>query len=312
MAVTCQSGRGGDMYEILVRWRWFKREAVKPGLVLWVVSVVLTMVSVAMLIFAGHYADLHGQHLPSLYDALHGVLPIVDLRFLSRIGILTSVVLLGIGFANYPSRIPFFLFILDFWLMNRSAAMCLSVFGPPVGVLLDYPVALHGTSWWQFIANGMNAHCVLFFSGHTSLPLLGALLFLENRTEGERLQSLRDVFCSEWRQLTTFTVEGWTFLFPLSYITISYILGDNCYPFLVWCELTFLWIVMMVYHRARVPLALVFLIWSGVMALTVLLIRQHYTIDIYGAYMITPTIYIIGKTLFRGLDRVCEKIKGSQ
>lgn len=290
-----------------LRWHWFRKEIKKYSATLWLASLIAGILAFVLLVLAGHYAHAHGQTLPQQPDVLYSALPRIDLRFLSRVGLWTSLILFAVGFANWPS--PYLILMGAFWLLNRDLAMCFTVLGAPRDAILDYQTTMHATSFWQFVSNGLNSRYVFFFSGHTGLPLLISLLFLDRNESWHfpRPLSLRNCTAYFWRRAGEFTVECWTLVFPLAFITLVYALGAYSYPWPVWGCVLLLWLLILAYRRKRVSFAKLCLLWSAVMAWTVLLTHQHYTLDVYGAYMITPTIFLIGKYFFfGGITNVCD------
>jgi hypothetical protein len=58
-------------------------------------------------------------------------------------------------------------------------------------------------------------------------------------------------------------------------------------------------------------LSLIFLLWSLIQAIAVILSRAHYTIDVISAYFISYSAYILGKKIFKPIEKLEEKLNKS-
>lgn len=272
---------------VIPHWRWFKKEIQQSSKREWIISLAVSLLLIAagfvLLVVAGHYLHTHYRNLPPLPDIVHDILPIIDLRFLTRIGLLTSLVLFMVGLLNEPNRIPAILFMASFWFVIRVASMTVTPFGIPEGSLPEYSEIKDIQSFWDFVLTGLNTPSVLFFSGHTGLPLLGFLVFR------------RTIFC---RYL----------IWPMLIVTIFYFARIKEYPEWLLGIIAAFWILIFAFRDRLISLSTIFLIWSFVMATSVLLTRAHYAVDVVGAYFMTPGIFLIGKAMFGKIDAMCDKI----
>ncbi|MEK7192420.1 MAG: hypothetical protein AAB646_02825, partial [Patescibacteria group bacterium] len=204
-------------------------------------------------------------------------------RFLTRVGLLSALTLFAVGLLNEPNRMPYLLFMVSFWFLIRVASMTVTPFGIPEGSLPEYSEIKDLDSFLDFINTGLNTQNVLFFSGHTGFPLLGFLLFR------------RKLFCSY-------------LVWPMALITAFYIGKYGEYPAWLAAVLALCWSLILIFRNQLISLRAIFLIWSFIMAVSVLLIRSHYSLDILGAYFMTPGIYLIGQSIFQKIDTLCDKI----
>jgi hypothetical protein len=167
-----------------------------------------------------------GKLLPAGVDPLLSALPKVGGDWLLTWGwlIFNAAVMLHWARARRP-RLPYFLAMVGFWTFVRAVFIALDPVGPPRDLAPFYAGAL------SFLRGRLFFDSELFFSGHTGLPYLYALL------------------------AGTATVLG------------------------------------------RVCLAV-----SVVMGAGVLLTRNHFTIDVLGAYFVTYSAWALGRRLLAGLD----------
>ena len=123
-----------------------------------------------------------------------------------------------------------------------------------------------------------------FFSGHTGLPFLGYLIF---------------------RRQISYGLLAWPMLFITGYYLFS--LNDNsCW---IGIGIAAAWIIILLQRKKLLSLSLLFLTWSFIMAATVILTRNHYTIDVIGAYFMTAGIVVIGRYFFDKVEKLCEKME---
>jgi hypothetical protein len=175
------------------------------------------------------------KNLPVLGDLFHGMLPVVDLRYIYIYGLMVAVAALFFYFLIWrPQLFPFYLKVFAFVYITRSCFITLTHFGPPQGFLL--PQVAMDINGWPF--SDLLHTNDLFFSGHVAYPFMAALLVRkENR---------------------------------------------------------------ILYY--------VFLAVSVLMAVTVLMMRVHYSIDVFAAYFIVFGVYSATMHLFGKKDMAFGKL----
>lgn len=178
--------------------------------------------------FLARYQD--GKALPAGVDPLLSALPSASGDWLLTWGWLAfnGAVMLHWALARRP-RLPYFLAMVGFWTLVRAVFIALTPVGPPKELVRFYGGAL------SFLRGRLFFDSELFFSGHTGLPYLYALL-----------------------------------------AGLATPLGRGCLAF------------------------------SAVMGAGVLLTRNHFPIDVVGAYFVTYSTWMLGKRLFPGLDAPAE------
>ena len=185
--------------------------SVLQGTVLFIVSIIISTV-------ANNYATLTGKNAVS--DIILSNIRVFDVDFIVNYGPLFIIILILIILILRPSAIPFTMKSLALFIIIRAifiSATHLGQFTPQL--------ALPSNGFFYFIGGGNTGG--LFFSGHTGVPFLLALVFWHDKW-------LRALF-----------------------IALSFILGT-----------------------------------------AMLLAHLHYTIDILGAFFITPTIFYLAKKFF--------------
>ena len=282
------------MANLSTRWRWFCNELKKTDSRMWFITLFLSLlllaISFILLVVAGSYLNEHFrgndglQKIKPLHDFVLDFLPIVDLTFLVKVGLFTSVVLFLIGGINEPSRLTFFILIVSFWVLVRTAFMIATPMAPPEGILSELPKDFTVRSIWDYIWAGLASPHTLFFSGHTGLAFLGHLLFK------------REI---RWK----------TLIWPLALITFCYFISSALHFFWATAALAIIWLLVLINKDNFFSLSSLFLIWSFVMAASVLLTRNHYSVDVLGAYFITAGIVLIGKWCFKKVELLCDKIE---
>lgn len=304
-------------FSFRLRWRWFRKELKKSDARMWFVAcfggLVFSLFSVVVLIFVGHTLNVNFSQLPPSPDIILNFLPIVDLRFFVKIGFFAAFILLIIGMFRSPYRIPYILFLTSLWGFIRIISAVITPLGIPEGSLSDFILINDVKSIWETIQNALFSRSLLFFSGHTSFPFMGFLIF-SNITIV--LQALLNAFNKKpvnWKKtIKTYFFSGdrikvKTLAIPLLFITINYALDPIQWYWLA--AILFNWIVIIAYKEQRIPLSTLFLIWSFLNALAVLLIRGHYSIDVLGAYFMTIGVYCFGLLFFGWLVYICESVK---
>lgn len=246
-------------------------------------SLLFLFISFLLLILAGHYLNKNFADLPPLPDLGHKVLPRVDVLFLFHIGIWTSIILYIVGSLNELPRMPYLFFMAGLWFIIRIASTLVTPLGVPADIFIEVPENFSVKTIWDFISSGLDSPSVLFFSGHTGLPFLGHLLF-------------RKALKAKW------------FSIAMLPATAAYLFGFQHYPLWVGLIVILLWLVIWWKREQLVSLRSVFLAWSWIMAMAVLLTRLHYTIDVLGAYFMTAGIVLIGRWLFKRVELLCEKM----
>ncbi len=172
----------------------------------------------------GYYHDL--TPLPRGADPVLARLPVVNLvPILSYGWLLTHMFALYLAATYYPRRMPYFLGTIGLLVLVRTVFIAVNPLGAPEGML-----NLNASYLFQPLRGVLAFDNEFFFSGHTALPYLYALMLREN-----------------------------------------------------WLRLPFLGI-------------------SVLMAVSVLLTRNHYTMDVLGAYFITYTVYRMSRHLLGWLD----------
>ncbi len=199
--------------------RRYKVYAVKPEVQLsFVISILIFICSIIFNFYAGVYATNHVSNY--VEDIVLSNIPVFDVGGIFIWGGVALIVfVLGLGL-SHPKRIPFVLHSLSLFYFIRGFFVSLTHLAPyPTQAPLDL-------DFGKLFAEQFGG-ADLFFSAHTGVPFLLALLF--------------------WRNTT---------------------------------------------------LRYVFLIWSGVFGVIVLLGHLHYSIDVMSAFFITYSIYHIAMWLF--------------
>ncbi|MEK9194467.1 MAG: hypothetical protein AAB884_01515 [Patescibacteria group bacterium] len=266
--------------------RWFREELKKTTGKIWFFASIggafFLVCGFVMIVLTGHYLNTNFYQLPPLPDLGYRVLPrVLGLMFLDRTGLLTSLILFGVGLSREPHRIPYIFFIASLWFFIRIISMVITPFGAPQ--TLPIPPNFNIESIWDLIKSGLGSKHTLFFSGHTGLPFLGFLIFRSK-------------------------IRVKILFIPLLFLVAYYLLLMD-YSLLWISILSFVSIVLFPFRRNVVQLKFVFLVWSFLMASTVLLVRGHYSIDVFGAYFMTGGIYFFGRYLFRWLEKICETLE---
>jgi hypothetical protein len=207
-----------------------------------------------MLGWVGFLAAEKGIAQPPLWDVGHANLPVMRGVFLLlfKVGWWITVALMVRGILVEPERIPNILFICSFWGSIRILCIYVTILGAPEG-LPPPPPLTDVKSFWEEIVYGLSSRNILFFSGHTGFPILGAMIFYKS-----------EIFVK---------------LFGI-----------------------------------RVSLTTLFWSWSAIMGFTVIVTREHYTIDVVAALFMTLGIWLsaewfIWPKLFKWVDRATELIK---
>lgn len=271
------------------RWRWFRNELHKTSGRMWLlvllVSIFLMFGMFFLLVLSGHYLNEMPGVLPPQPDVLHKILPHwYTAVFIFQIGFVTSMILFIIGALHEPHRMPYLFFMVVLWALIRIASTTVTKLGGPAGLISEFPHITDMKSIWDFIVIGLASPHILFFSGHTGLPFLGHLLF---------------------KRPVAYKMLSW----PLGFISLIYVLSWPRYIWWLALVLVLFWVLIVVRWNKVFSLSTLFLLWSFVMAVCVLVTRNHYSVDVLGAYFMTGGIVLFGKYWFTKIEQLCEKME---
>ena len=135
-----------------------------------VISVVFGFIFLLTSLVVNNYAQIYAaNHINnSESDILLDNLPIVDVHLIYSEGAILFIIILLIILLNEPKYIPFILKSLAIFIVVRSFFMILTHLAPPISQIYINP-----TDYIQRLSYGDD----LFFSGHTGLPFLMAIIF---------------------------------------------------------------------------------------------------------------------------------------
>lgn len=145
---------------------WSDREF----LISFTIGLILLGLSLVANYFAGIYATEQASN--AVTDLLLNILPVVDVSHAFINGPIILIVFVLILFAEDPKRIPFGLKAIALFYAIRSFSITLTHLGPPL------PADIFQEN---YLIKGFSFGGDLFFSGHTGLPFLMALLFWDHR-----------------------------------------------------------------------------------------------------------------------------------
>ncbi|MBF8281039.1 MAG: conserved rane protein of unknown function [Candidatus Magasanikbacteria bacterium] len=137
-----------------------------------VIGLIFFAVSMVVNYAATNFATKEASR--SVTDIILSNLPTFDLDFIIIEGALLLVLFTIFVFAYEPKYIPFVLKSVAFFVLVRATAMVLTHLGPYPDQALPDPAR-----FLQVIGIGYNAD--LFFSGHTGMPFLLALIFWKQK-----------------------------------------------------------------------------------------------------------------------------------
>ena len=202
--------------EILRRYRVYGS---KPEVqISFLVSMLIFACGVVYNFYAGVYATAHASNY--VEDIILSNIPVFDVGWIFVWGAIALIVFITLLALSHPKRIPFILHSLSLFFFIRGSFVALTHLGPyPTQTSLDL-------DFGNLFAKQFGG-ADFFFSAHTGIPFLMALLF--------------------------------------------------------WQDKTFRYI---------------FLTWSAVFGVVVLLGHLHYSIDVFSAFFITYSIYHIARWLF--------------
>lgn len=182
-----------------------------------VIGFIFLAASLVFNYYAGNYATREASN--SVTDIILDNIPVYNVTFILTEGITIFFFFLVMVLLNKPKRLPFVLKASALFVAIRSVFIMMTHIGP-------FPQQIDFTS--SKILESITFGGDLFFSGHTGIPFLMALIFWQNK--------------------------------KLRYI---------------------------------------FLASSVIFGISVLLGHLHYSIDVFAAFFITYTIFIIAKTYFK-------------
>jgi len=135
------------------------------------VSLTLLVASLVINFFAGRYATADASN--PVTDIVLSNIPVFDIDSIFVYGAFVLVAIIAFLCFFYPRRAPFILKAISLFTIIRAIFVNLTHLGPfPTQVAID-PLSL---------INNFTFGGDLFFSGHTGLPFLMALLFWDNKT----------------------------------------------------------------------------------------------------------------------------------
>ncbi len=151
---------------LLQRYRetWFDRHfrfSTPIALLLFVLSITIN-----------YYIGLYATNKASNYvdDIILSNIPVFDVDFFFVYGAIALIVAILLLCVQHPKRIPFVLHSLTLFILIRAVFVSLTHLGPfPTAILIEDP-QLFFTKYFIFGGD-------LFFSGHTGIPFLMALVF---------------------------------------------------------------------------------------------------------------------------------------
>lgn len=133
-------------------------------------GVLLLLASLILNYYAGNYAAVSASN--SVTDIILDNIPTVNTELIFVEGIFVFLMFVSWLFIKEPKRIPFALKSIALFVIVRSIFISLTHIGP----IPDTGPILEGNFIGKFTFGGD-----LFFSGHTGLPFLMALIFWNNR-----------------------------------------------------------------------------------------------------------------------------------
>lgn len=243
----------------------------------------------AFLIAAGYILDSWRGNLNVISDKIILKIPVIDLRFLTRCGIVVSIILFIIGCVQRPLILFYCLLMVPWWFFWRVLFGLLAPAAPPPGALDDFvyskPVGI-----WHAVHNILNS--IFFFSGHTALPIYGGLIF-------------RHFF----RQKIKKPINCGYLTAPLFYMGYAYFLRIDEYPWWLGIVLLSLILIVILFRKQKFYLHLAFFAWAVLMGAAVLFTHQHYVVDVIAAPFMAIGLFFTGHTLFKGVIRSSEFIE---
>lgn len=134
-------------------------------------SVVVFLISIYINYWANNYAQQAAKN--ALTDIILNNVPVVNVSFMMSWGVLILIIWVAFVLFRHPARIPFALKSLSLFILVRS------IFISVTHIAQFSPQALLDTgTFFNFIGSGNTGG--LFFSGHTGVPFLFAMMFWED------------------------------------------------------------------------------------------------------------------------------------
>lgn len=132
------------------------------------ISFIFLLFSLVINSYAGRYATARASN--AVTDLVLSNTPVFDVYYVYVYGAILFWVFVGFLCLIHPRRIPFVLKSVSLFVLTRSLFISLTHIAPPVS-----QIAMNSGIMNKFSYGGD-----LFFSGHTGLPFLMALIFWEN------------------------------------------------------------------------------------------------------------------------------------
>lgn len=129
-------------------------------------GLLLLMASLVINSYANSYTTAHASN--SVSDLLLDHLPVVDVHLIFSEGAILFILLLAGILVYEPKYLPFALKSIALFIIIRAFFLILTHLAPPVGELYINP-----SDYIQRLSSGND----LFFSAHTGLPFLCAMIF---------------------------------------------------------------------------------------------------------------------------------------
>ncbi len=134
-------------------------------------SIVFFFVSVVVSFYAIQYATRRASS--PVTDIVLSNVPVYDVDTLFAVGTILLIVFITLLVLAHPKRIPFMLNCLTLFFLIRSGFIMLTHIGP-------FPVQTPDADWGTLL-NHFLFSSDLFFSAHTGVPFLMALIFWRER-----------------------------------------------------------------------------------------------------------------------------------
>jgi hypothetical protein len=245
----------------------------------------VAFIEVFMLGWIGFLVAEKGASQPPLWDVGHSNLPMIQgvFRFLFDIGLLVTLLLIIRGLFEDVSFLAKATFLGVIWGFVRILCTYVTVLGAPESLTPPPPIT-DLRSFWEEIKYGFTSRNILFFSGHVSSAILGAIMFSQHRL----------------------IVRIISFVAPSKVRQVIEILGPE--PDREKISFRF--------FSRKFYLSTVFWFWALVMGFTVILTREHYTVDVVAALFMTFGIWVVAggfiwQWLFKGVDRAADSLRES-
>lgn len=139
----------------------------------------ISSILVGILFFAGSLAFNHYTYnyaireaSNSLNDLILDHLPVFNVDFILNEGVMIAIGLLVLALILEPKRLPFVLKSMALFIIIRAIFITLTHFGPPID---------RGNLNPEDMMYTLSAGSDFFFSGHTGMPFLLALIFWDNK-----------------------------------------------------------------------------------------------------------------------------------